>query len=71
MSPHPGLTHLQFEAILAAARDSSCDFDFALVAMLGLPGLRIFEATGPTSLTWARNTATACCWCVTRVTSMS
>jgi integrase/recombinase XerD len=45
-SPTLGLTHLQFEAILTAARDSSCDFDFALVAMLGLLGLRIFEATG-------------------------
>ena len=45
-SPTLGLTHLQFEAILAAARDSSHDCDFALVAMLGLLGLRIFEATG-------------------------
>jgi integrase len=45
-SPTLGLTHLQFEAILTAARDSNCDFDFALVAMLGLLGLRIFEATG-------------------------
>ena len=46
-SPTLGLTHLQFEAILSAARDSSWStFDFALVAMLGLLGLRIFEATG-------------------------
>jgi integrase/recombinase XerD len=45
-SPTLGLTHLQFEAILAAARDSSHDCDFALVATLGLLGLRIFEATG-------------------------
>jgi len=45
-SPTLGLTHLQFEAMLTAARESSSDNDFALVAMLGLLGLRIFEATG-------------------------
>jgi integrase len=37
---------LQFEALLAAARQSPRPCDFALVAMLGLLGLRIFEATG-------------------------
>jgi integrase/recombinase XerD len=41
-----GLTHLQFEAMLTPARESPNDNDFALVAMLGLLGLRIFEATG-------------------------
>jgi site-specific recombinase XerD len=45
-SPTPGFTHLQFEALLTAARESSNPSDFALVAMLGLLGLRIFEATG-------------------------
>jgi integrase/recombinase XerD len=45
-SPVPGFTHLQFEALLTAARESSNPCDFALVAMLGLLGLRIFEATG-------------------------
>jgi site-specific recombinase XerD len=45
-SPTLGFTHLQFEALLTAARDSPNPCDFALVAMLGLPGLRIFEATG-------------------------
>ena len=45
-SPTLGLGHLQFEAILAAARQSPNRYDFALVAMLGLLGLRIFEATG-------------------------
>jgi NAD(P)-dependent dehydrogenase (short-subunit alcohol dehydrogenase family) len=45
-SPALGFTHLQFEALLAAARESSNPCDFALVAMLGLLGLRIFEATG-------------------------
>jgi site-specific recombinase XerD len=39
-----GLSHPQFEALLTAARDSANRFDFALVAMLGLLGLRIFEA---------------------------
>jgi integrase/recombinase XerD len=45
-SPTLGFTHLQFEALLTAARESSNLCDFALVAMLGLLGLRIFEATG-------------------------
>ncbi|MEH1130077.1 tyrosine-type recombinase/integrase [Micromonospora sp. CPCC 206061] len=44
-SPTLGLSHLQFEALLTAARQSSNRFDFALVVMLGLLGLRIFEAT--------------------------
>src|SRR6266480_2395187 len=45
-SPTLGFTHLQFEALLTAAWESSSPCDFALVAMLGLLGLRIFEATG-------------------------
>ena len=44
-SPTLGYTHLQFEALLTAARQSPNPYDFALVAMLGLLGLRIFEAT--------------------------
>ncbi len=45
-SPTLGLSHLQFEGMLAAARESSNANDFALLCMLGLLGLRIFEATG-------------------------
>lgn len=45
-SPTLGLTHLQFEAMLTAGRDSPNYNDFALVSMLGLLGLRISEATG-------------------------
>jgi integrase/recombinase XerD len=45
-SPTLGFTHLQFEALLTATRQSPNPCDFALVAMLGLLGLRIFEATG-------------------------
>ena len=44
-SPTLGFTHLQFEALLTAARESPNPSDFALVVMLGLLGLRIFEAT--------------------------
>jgi integrase/recombinase XerD len=44
-SPAPGFTHLQFEALLTAARESAHPCDFALVALLGLLGLRIFQAT--------------------------
>jgi integrase/recombinase XerD len=44
-SPTLGFTHLQFEALLTAIRESPNPCDLALVAMLGLLGLRIFEAT--------------------------
>ena len=45
-SPTLGLGHLQFEALITTARLSSNPNDFALVALLGLLGLRIFEACG-------------------------
>ncbi len=45
-SPTLGLTHLQFEALLTTARQSCNPFDFALVCLLGLLGLRIFETVG-------------------------
>jgi integrase len=45
-SPTLGLTHLQLEALLSAARDSANPYNFALVCLLGLLGLRIFEACG-------------------------
>jgi integrase/recombinase XerD len=45
-SPTLGVTHLQFEAPLTAARHSTNRCDFALVAMLRVLELRIFEATG-------------------------
>ena len=47
-SPTLGLSHLQLEAMLTAGRKSSNVNDFALVTMLGLLGLRIFEAAGAT-----------------------
>jgi integrase/recombinase XerD len=43
-SPTLGLSHLQLEAMLATSRDSTNPCDFALVCLLGLLGLRIFEA---------------------------
>jgi integrase/recombinase XerD len=45
-SPTPGFTHLQFEALLSASRESPRPCGFALIAMLGLLSLRIFQATG-------------------------
>jgi integrase len=45
-SPTLGLGHLQFEALITAARLSANPNDFALVALLGLLGLRIFEGCG-------------------------
>jgi site-specific recombinase XerD len=47
-SPTLGLSHLQFEAMIVAARMSANLFDFAMVAMLGLLGLRVFEACNST-----------------------
>lgn len=43
-SPTLGLTHLQLEALLTAACTSDNPCDFALVCLLGLLGLRVFEA---------------------------
>ncbi|MCP3785365.1 site-specific integrase [Micromonospora sp. A3M-1-15] len=45
-SPTLGLGHLQFEALITTARLSTNPNDFALVVLLGLLGLRIFEACG-------------------------
>ena len=45
-SPTLGFIHLQFEAMLTASRESASSYDFALVAMPGLLGPRIFEAVG-------------------------
>lgn len=45
-SPTLGLGHLQFEALITAARLSANPNGFALIAMLGLLGLRSFEACG-------------------------
>jgi site-specific recombinase XerD len=42
-SPTLGLGHLQFEALITTARLSANPNDFALIALLGLLGLRIFE----------------------------
>jgi integrase/recombinase XerD len=43
-SPTLGLGHLQFEALITTARLSANPNDFALIALLGLLGLRVFEA---------------------------
>ncbi|MEO3924985.1 hypothetical protein ABGB07_14135 [Micromonosporaceae bacterium B7E4] len=45
-SPTLGPGHLQFEALITTARLSDNPNDFALVTMLGLLGLRIFETCG-------------------------
>jgi hypothetical protein len=47
-------------------RDSANVNDFSLVAMLGLLGPRIFEATGLDIGDMARNTATGYCGCSAR-----
>src|SRR5690348_9360855 len=45
-SPTLGFTHLQFEALLTAARASSNPCDFALIAIARATRLADFEATG-------------------------
>jgi len=51
---------VQFEAGSTLARESTNPNDFALVVMLGLLGLRIFEATGA-SIDDLGDAATASC----------
>jgi integrase/recombinase XerD len=45
-SPTLGLGHLQFEALITTARRSSNRTTSPLIALLGLLGLRLFEACG-------------------------
>ncbi len=47
-SPTLGSSHLQFEAMIVTAPTLADLFDFALVAMLGLLGLRVLEACNST-----------------------
>jgi site-specific recombinase XerD len=70
-SPTLGLTHLQFEAMLTAARQSTNPFALALVCLLGLLGLSIFEAVGATSRTSAKSTAIESCGCGARAARLS
>jgi hypothetical protein len=65
-SPTLGFTHLQFEALLTAARESPNSYDFALVAMLGLLGLRIFEATSADIADLGEEHGHRCCACAAR-----
>jgi integrase/recombinase XerD len=65
-SPTLGFTHLQFEALLTAARNSANPCDFALAAMLGLLGLRIFEATGADIGDLSEERGHRCCACAAR-----
>ncbi len=48
-----GSVRLQFEAMIVAARTSTGPFDFALVAMLGVLGLRVFEVCNPYAIPFA------------------
>jgi hypothetical protein len=52
--------------MLTAERDSANPNGFALVAMLGLLGLRIFEATGADIAALGEARLTACSRCTAR-----
>jgi integrase/recombinase XerD len=65
-SPTAGFTHLQFEAMLTASRESASPYDFALVAMLGLLGLRIFKATSANICDLGENTVIASSACAAK-----
>ena len=65
-SPTLGFTHLQFEALLTAARESANPCDFALVAMLGCSACGSSKPPARTSPTSARSTATGSCACAAR-----
>jgi len=65
-SPTLGFTHRQFEALLTAAREPANPCDFALVTMLGLLGLRIFEATSADIADLGEEHGTGCCACAAR-----
>jgi hypothetical protein len=58
-SPTLGLTHLHFEALLNAAKDSANRCDFALVTMLGLLGLRTSRPPAATLKTLTKSTMNA------------
>jgi len=63
-APGPNAERLVNELLYRLAALQVCEHqpgDFALVAMLGLLGLRIFEAQAQTSPTLATSTATRCC----------
>ena len=60
-SPTLGLTHLQFEAMLTAARESSNVYDFALWRCWACLGCGSSKPPARTSPTWVRNTGTASC----------
>ena len=60
-SPTLGFTHPQFEALLAAARQSGNNCDFALVAMLGFSARGSMRPPARTSPTWVKSTATGYC----------
>jgi hypothetical protein len=65
-SPTLGFTHLQFEALLTAARDSADSSAFALVPCSDCSACGSSKPPGPTSPTSAKNTATVCCACAAK-----
>src|SRR5579871_4284579 len=65
-SPTLGFTHLQFEALLTAARDSADSSAFAWWPCSDCSACGSSKPPGPTSPTSAKNTATGYCACAAR-----
>jgi hypothetical protein len=65
-SPTLGFTHLQFEALLTAARESSNRPTSRWSRCSGCSACGSSKPPAPTSPTWARNTVTGCCACAAK-----
>ncbi len=65
-SPTLGLTHLQFEAVLTAARRSANPFGLRSCVVPGRSPCGFSRPSAPTSTTWARSPGTGCPGCRAR-----
>ena len=65
-SPTLGFTHLQFEALLTAARESPTRATSRWSPCSGSSACASSKPPGPTSPTSAKNTATGCCACAAK-----
>jgi hypothetical protein len=65
-SPTLGFTHLQFEALLTAARESMPHMTLRCWPCWACSACGSSKPPGRTSPTWVKNTVTGCCACAAR-----